>query len=345
MNDLRKDPRLKDNHIILNEKIIEPYGKLFSDNSFSDMERVAIWLKEQLKQIVRSEQSTKILFEEINLPDEVHKGIEQGNEFYSTLFDQDEWIPEKSGDLKINNPFSFAIERIYNTLYEIQNISRSPELTIYAELQKHIETVLGEIVARDESLNNVQAWLKLDSATEELGGFYQAWVQGIEISKLLRAVNDLIFIPTGSRLHDLATSMDYRGNQEKWSIDYEHKLSTLNKKSDWEYIRRATKGSDLFSFEDTLRHKQNLVFRCGINFWVQWLDNLKWPTLQDHAFLFIERIDLYEQILQIIVNEKSPPKTKPNHLLLIVLKNYYKCLEKISMTLFHLKEGKWNYDS
>ena len=115
------------------------------------------------------------------------------------------------------------------------------------------------------------------------GDLYHAWMSQIDEESIKTNVDDLIFISPASKLHELADLIGLRKEREKASEAYVLNLAKLNEKSDWEYVRESADKSDLLSLNDELIFKESLLLRLEIKYWMEWVDNLKWPILQDQC--------------------------------------------------------------
>jgi len=340
---MKEDNRLKDINKIQNEKFAQKFSDYFYQNPLSQINVIIEWLCNQLKLRIK-EKSTpqkKVLFNELNLSSNIINIIQTGDDFYSSILNTEEWIPKSSANLINKNPFTYSLARLYNEIWEIQNEYKSTELSIYNALQKYLIELMGESVAHDSEYNTIEVWENIYNKTYSLDGFYNKWLNNIDVNLIISNINDLIHIPSKSQLHDLGLFMDYIREKEKYTQAYLEKLENLESKSDWEFIRESTKGSDLLSFEDNLYLKENLILRTNLRNWLRWVDNLKFPVLQDHAFYSIKNLDSFREIISLILSEKSNLKTKSEKLLLIALKKWLKLLKNITSNLFYLKAGEW----
>ena len=341
---MEKDERLKDYHTLKNESQAAEYKSLFAQNAFLPSEIAVVWLLEQLKQrISSSEDGAKTRFTDLNHSPELQTSLTEGDSFYTRLFDEGNWISERVQDMRSETPFSQAIERLYNRLWDLYNDEVRSELVVYSELEHHIEVELGRHVAKDSSLNNLAGWISIKDATHGLWKFQQSWVASIDEPKIQSLSNDLVYIAPNVPLHELASLMERRHDKVAASASYATELKRLQTESDWTYVRELTDKSDMLDLNSDQHLKQDLLLRLGMEPWLKWVDGLKWPILQDHAFLFIQRIDRLEELVALITKGQLSLKTKSEHLLLMVLQNYVELIIKISNNLFHLKEGEWNY--
>lgn len=339
-----KDERLKNSDDIEKEVREANYRLLFSQNPFSQNETLIAWLGDQLNELIsRSKSEPQTHFEDLNYTPEMSTALEEGDSFYSQLFDGGDWIPKKAENKRSETPFSDAIERLYNSLWNIQKDNSRSELIIYSELEHHIEAEFGKYVAKESSLNNLERWERIQDATHDLWEFYKSWIASIDEAIIQSFEHDLTDCKRGTPLHELASLMERRHDKEVASSNYVAKLEKLKDESHWTYVRESTSGSDYVTLHSHQVLREKLLLKLGLESWLKWVDGLQWPMLQDHAFFFIQRLDWLEQLIGLVVNAEVPLKTSREHMLLIALKNYGELIIKISDNLFHLKEGEWDY--
>jgi len=341
-----KDQRIKDYHDLVKDLDNEHYNSLFSTHPFSKMGLIITFITNQLnKKFTSKESDPKILFEKATDENDLSEVLKEGDVFYCSLFESENIISENNKDLIKSNPLNVAINRIYNSIWDMSNVSESHSLIIYSELEKYLEQLLGKSIAVYTRYPKFSDWLKIYHITYGLWGFYNNWISNIDKKLIESNISELLFIGPSDQLHELADLIGYRREKGKASEAYENNLQALSDKSDWDFIREATDKSDMLSLNDDLGLKENLLLRIDIKSWLIWVDNLKWPILQDHAFYSIQDLATIEQIIALVVQEEPKLKTKSQYLLLIVLQNYYELLEKITSNLYHLKEGQWDlYD-
>lgn len=341
---MEEDYRLKNIHSIQNEKVAQKSLDFLYQSPLSQVNVIIEWLCNQLKFRIKENRTPqrKVLFNELNLPSNILNIIQKGDDFYNNLINTEEWISKDSTDLINEKPFTYSLTRVYNQIWGIQNEHKSIELSIYNALQKYLIELLGESVAHDSEYNTIEIWENIHITTYSFDGFYNRWLNNIDVNLIIFNLNNLIYISSKIQLHDLASFMDYRREKEKHTQAYLEKLKNLESKSDWEFVRESTKDSDLLNFEDNLYLKENLILRTSLKNWIKWVDNLKFSVLQDHAFYSIKNLDSFREIISAIISEKSNLKTKSERLLLIALKKWFRLLENITSNLFYLKSGEWS---
>ena len=341
---MKEDNRLKDINRIQNEKYAQRISDFLCQNPLSQINVIIEWLSNQLKLRIKENGTpqNKMLFNDLKLSPVILNIIQEGDDFYSSLLNIEEWISKDSTDLINEKPFTYSLTRVYNQIWGIQNEHKSVELSIYNALQKHLFELVGKSVAHDSEYNTIDIWENIYITTYSFDGFYNKWLNNIDVNLIKSNLSNLIHIPSKTQLHDLASFMDYRKEKGKYTHAYLEKLEKLESKSDWEFIRESTRDSDLLSFEDNLYFKENLILRTSLNNWIKWVDNLEFPVLQDHAFYSIKNLDSFREIISLILLEKSNLKTESKKLLLITLKKWFWLLENITSNLFYLKGGEWS---
>lgn len=340
-----KDQRIKNYHDLVKDLDSERYTILFSINQFEKIDEVITWLKNELnKKFTSKETDPKILFEKATNGYTIFDLLIEGDIFYCSIFESEKLIPENCENLQKTNPLTIVVNQLYNTIWDINNSSEFLSLKIYFELKKHIEQLLGKSTASDTRYQTFSDWLKIYHITHGMCDFYVSWVSNIDKKLIANNIDELLFIDPSDDLHELAEIIGHLNERENVSKNYKNKLTKHANKSNWEFIKEATDGSSLLSFNDDLSLKENLLLRFDIKSWLLWIDNLRLPILQDHAFFSIQDLSTIEQIIALILEKEIKFKTASQYLLLIALKNYYELLKKTTLNLFDLKEGQWHYD-
>ncbi len=338
------DQRIKHYSRLIKEKQDEGYRDLFEDNPFCEINLIITWLSEQIKNKIRSEEDIpKIIFENFQFPISLSEALRNGNVFYSQLFDDKKWIPENSVDLIVDKPFTDTVKRLYNDVWQIQNSSSYQNLVIYSELRNHLEYLISYRIGKDETLNSISNWYSVRNITFGFHSFYQTWISAIDIKAIHQKKNELIFIDSGKKLHELARIMGINFEREKHSNAYATNLRELVKKSDWEYVRISTDKSDLLSLNEDIDFKGDLLLLVDIKNWLVWLDNLHWPILQDHTFYGVNSLDVFEEIISLIVSDDLGLKTKSEYLLLSALNHYQRFLCNVTNNLYFNQGDEWNH--
>ena len=339
-----KDQRLKDYNEIIKDLDDKNYNSFFYTHQFPKICTIVTWLADQINQRVENKSyDPAILFEKAITDNNLSFILNEADAFYYSVFNSKSIISEHNIDLKKANPLSTVVNKIYNSIWDIVNESELQGLIIYSELEKHVLQLLGKETAIDPRYTMFSDWRKIYHITQQLYGFYNSWISNINKQLIESNRNDLFLSGTSGHLHELAYLVDYHRDREKVSNAYEINIQKLSDKSDWSFIKEATDKSDYISLREELELKEDLLLKTDIKYWLIWVDNLKWPILQDHVFYSIQDHTVLEQIIEVIVGEKLKLRTKLQHFLLIAVKNYYKVLEKISSNLYHLKENQIHY--
>ena len=205
----------------------------------------------------------------MELPQNILNVIKEGDYFYNNLLNTKEWVSKDSTDLINKNPFTYSLTKVYNEIWGIRNENKSVELGIYNALQKYLFERVGESIAHEAEYNTIEVWENIYITTYDFDGFYNKWLYNIDINLITSNLNELINIPSKVQLHELATFMDYRREKEEYTQAYLEKLKNLEQKSDWEFIREATRSSDLLSLEENLYLKEELETTNRLRQWKQ----------------------------------------------------------------------------
>ena len=341
---MKTDERLKSNWDLSQEQDRAKFSQLFAKNSFKDTRFVVSWLCKQLKnRIGWGIEKKRPMLDEIEKCKGLSEALDQGNNFYTTIFDQDSWIHESNQDKKDDHPFSKTVARIYDSIWCIQSENHDSSLIIYDELNTHIETEFGNMMSNENSFQDFPAWLRVEEATYDLHAFRKSWIASIELQKIEDQVDDIIHWLKVKPLHELANFMERHLEKEKKSSEYEQLIIKNSSESPLKFIHETIRESGYISFLEPVSLSESLFRRLDSPLFIRWLDALKWPVLQDHALYFVQSPENLVELISIVVDTEQKLETKKDHLLLMLLMNYFKVVEKITDNLLNLKNGEWSY--
>lgn len=340
---MRKDERLKNQHDFKDESIYAKYQSFFEDNKYSPHKVFNSWLLDQLKRRIETEDSKEQPnFEKLKLSLSLKSELEKRDQYYFDLINKSEFIPENYEDKIDDLPFTHSVQRFYNSLWTKDSQDIRSDHTIHGELDKQVAKDFAIFLAQEDSLNTFKDWKRIDTIIHGQWDFKRAWIENISLSNIKSEEKKLITNPSSS-LHEMADLIGFKHEKEEVSKHYERKIEKLKDKSDWGFIKELISGSDMLGFIGDLDLRSHLLFRLGLRSWLLWVDQLKLPILQDHALFWIKKVEDFEELVQLVIDEQNTFQTKREHLMLMVLHNYVELLEKISYNLYSLSEGQWSY--
>ena len=342
---MEKDERLIDWYILIQRKREQVYKDFFERNEFTQMDEVMRWLSDQLiKKFRTREGEPPIAFEKLTLPGGLLATLRAGDDFYRPLIDEQGFVTEQNQEKRDDAPFSSAIKRIYNVIWGLERTGHAG-LTIYTELHTYMETLLGVVLAHNDQLKSLDDWVKIYYISEGSWDLYGSWLKNIDIQVLTGYLEELTLVDSSLLLHELASLMDRRGNGDEESKAYDLKIKKNEGQPDWLYVSELVFGWDQLHLSAEMSVKEDLLLRLGLEDWLKWADNLRLPILQASAFYSIRELDSLETVVALIAGEATHLGTRREHLMLIALKSYFWLLRDISMNLFEIQKGDWNYDS
>ena len=313
---------------------------LILEKPFEGIGAIAQWLEKLLCQCTKDETVSQDF--ESAVTENINEILLKGDNYYHQLFQKNGIINEHNADNEVANPFTLAVKKIYETLF-LENSSNSGEgLLVYRELRLEIERKFGLLLAGNKSLQAYENWVylsqKLDNGEYEL---YRAWIKNIPVESLL-AEKEKFSVVKNTELHDLAHLHSFRRTNKADAKNYISHLSKISTKSAVDFINEATRGSDLLMLNEAANFQLQLVLRLPASDFVLFIDSLKYPNLQDHAFFTITDFEKYPEIIKEILNNTNL-KTPKEHLLLISLENYYDFICRTVTDLYSLSQSS-HYD-
>ncbi len=262
----------------------------------------------------------------------------EGDQFYSNLFQSRGFITEQAKARESPTPYTNAARAIYSSIF-LDNHTHAESLTIYGELRIWIEKELGKELAKEKSLQTFKQWLQVDEELEVEHNIIDGWMDSLPVLSLKKEKHNIIEVKNSVRLHQLARLQFGPKNNQETAKQYLISQRENKKKRSFEYIRLATKSADLLHFQPEYSLKKRMAAKLGPADFIEFVDLLKYPILQNHAFYAIQELNDYINIIALICS-RSKRKTTKEHLLLIALDNYYEFLCRTLMDLNHLATYK-----
>jgi hypothetical protein len=99
----------------------------------------------------------------------------------------------------------------------------------------------------------------------------------------------------------------------------------LKSKPSYEFIKEATRSSEYVHFKSKSNLQRKLIYRLGLKEFLQFVDSLKYPIVQDYALSFLNELNDFTAILKYMVSTVKL-KTRKEYLLLMILQNYFNFL-------------------
>lgn len=321
-----------------NDRFSQIERKTIVNNSFEETAAVAGWLEQLFAEKIGGKKSFRNF--ENAITGTLKATLQKGDEYYFELFRKEKIINKKTADKQLNNPFTSVVQAIYNGLFK-NNHSYNEDLTIYRELRLHIEKQIGALIAVDSSLQSFKCWLNISQNLEVEHDIYRAWIRNIPLDNII-AEKDKFSVIKKADLNELAYIRGYGRNNKAEAKNYIAHLKKLSTKPIFDYITEVTRGSDLLTLKAVPELQQTLVRRLNVGDWLLFIDSLHFPNLQDHAFLSVNILSDYTEIIGDLLKNKKL-KTPKAHLFLITLENYYDFIDRTTTDLLSLSQRS-HYD-
>lgn len=301
-------------------------------NTFEEVSPLTSWLKEQVKLKVQG----KSVFPEFQnaLSSDLLQVMSNCNTLYFDLFNKSAFISEHTIEKESIIPITEAFTVIYGRLFKEDRTN--PELlAIYSELRNQIERQLGELLAKDESLQNYEVWKLLNTQLEDYYEIYHAWLESIPAESIEREKHKFGLMPANTPLANLAYLDGFGRDTEQNAKNYIAHCEKIKDYPAFQYFEDASRSADVRDLSSNVRLQQDLLYRIGIRDWLLFIDSLQYLNIQDHSF-FLTFISIDDYVAAIkVISSTELFHTSKEYLLLSALQNYF---EFVNQTLVGMKE-------
>lgn len=292
---------------------------LIEENLYGGITMVTKWLVDQLVSKIAG--TKKFATFETSLPVRIKKTLDKGDIHYFNLFGNSKFINNHTKGYESATPFTDAVRKIYDNLFKDDRLNDN-RLAIYSELKIFIERRIGKQLAGVVSLQKYTDWVNIDKILKTDYEIKGAWLESLKVaivrsekhrfasSKKKQPLNEIIYLHFSHRDQKKAAQL-YTGNLRKFP-----------KTPVFSFVEAAVRNSDQVRFIGEVSLQKRLSRKIGIPSFLSFIDQLKYPIAQDHAFFFIDELDDYVAVMREICS-RVPRETPKNRLLLMALKNYF----------------------
>lgn len=308
----------------LNNPLPVKINKFLTNHPFDNLDQLIYWIKEQLKSKLASE--TEFLpFEDALLPD-LRPVLENADTFYYNLFHDSEFINEHTQDKECIRPLTQSLAVLYERLFRGERTT-TESLTIYTELREQIEKQLGDLLAKDETLQTYELWEAINKELENEHEIYTSWLNSISPERIQQEKHKFDLVPPKTPFSKLAFLEGSGRHAEQNAANYIAHCSRISKSNAFHYFTAATRQADIWDLTSEIYLQQRLLFRVGSKEWLLFIDSLSYLNIQNHCFWLLAEIDDFVAVIKIITSTESF-QTPKEYLLLCALQNYFDFLNR-----------------
>jgi|GEM_PF-5637584 len=311
--------------------------KFLEDNSFRGNKIIAQWIANVFAIKLATGNIQDL---ESTITEEVKIEMKSGDIFYVNTFCNRGLINEQTNENESKHPLTNAVKNIYTSLI-LEGSSEHEKLVIYNELRYDLENIVGEMIAKESTLQQYEHWIKIVDKIANEHCFYTSWADALPIESINAEKHKYSVIPANTKLSDLANIHGYSKNNEEATNNYLAYIAEIKEKPLVEYLKLASRSSEILHLKGHIYLRQHLLKRISFKEWIQFIDSLVYPNLQDHIFLWIDKLSEYEEIIRTIM-ECNSLVTPKEHLLIISFENYYNFLDRTLTDLYGIISKREN---
>lgn len=303
----------------LNNPLPVKINKFLTNHPFDELHQLIYWVKEQLK--IKLAGETEFLPFEDALPSDLHCVLSKADTFYSELFHNSEFINEYTQDKESIKPFTQSLAILYERFFGGEKTT-TESLIIYTELRKQIEKQLGDLLAKDETLQTYELWEVINKELKNEYEIYHTWLNAIPTERIQQEKHKFNLVPVNTPFSKLAFLEGSGRHAEQNAANYIAHCSKINKSNAFHYFTAATRHADIWDLTTDIYLQQQLLYRIGIKEWLLFVDSLVYLNIQNHCFWLLTEIDDYVNVIKPIISAESS-QTPKEYLLLSALQNYF----------------------
>lgn len=331
------------------DKVLDKYEKLNQDeflvqaedvinkNPYKDIEQLIDWIANvSIKKIVHKEEI--IPFEDcIHSTSGIRELLERGDCYYTNLFRENGYIKDHTLD-KENRA---VLTEIFQEVYSI--ISGTPKrfsvsLIVYDKLKAYIGNIFSDKITQNHSFQKYEHWLALEERFVYERFIAFDWIDGIAPHLIELELLKFCTLADKTTLSDLAINLDRRkdNNYE----DYIAYFNQIAKLPVLDYLDKAVDVNNSWHFKGEIYFRLHLSKKAGIKYWLQLVDQLRYPFLQDNTFIDINDTSDYGEMIEVLANEQNSFSTPREHLIILTLNNFMEFVQRTSMGFLDYQMGR-----
>lgn len=331
------------------DRVLDKYEKLNQDlflvqaedfinkNPYKDIEQLIDWIANvSIKKIVQNEEVIPFEDGTLSTPG-ISELLERGDRYYTNLFRENGYITERTR----NNESTTILTEIFREVYSI--IRGTPEhfsssLIVYDKLKAYIGSTFAEKITQNHSFQKYEHWLALEELFVYERFIPIDWINGIAQHLIELELPKFCTLADKTTLSDLAINLDRR-NENSYD-DYWAHFDQIAKLPVLDYLDKAVDVNNSWHFKGDIYFRLHLSKKAGIKYWLQLVDQLCYPFLQNNTFLDIDDTSDYGEIIEILADIQNSFSTPREHLIMLTLNNFMEFAQRTSMVFLDYQMGR-----
>jgi hypothetical protein len=269
--------------------------------------------------------------------------IEQGDHHYYRIFRDAGLFNEHNQKFEEIKPLSRLLKELYNKLSG-RNGKYSNQLIIYDDLLKHFLNGIELKLSVHDEIDQYKHWKCIRSFFVSEWRLPDRWLAKIPKEYLRKEAHKFNSVSNSTSLSQLA---DFGPTKKRNRPAIKEYLQLFEETIDFtslKHLKALTEGNEYISLRNDRYFDLSLLEALDAGEWLILMDKLRYPIVQDHAFIFIRSLDFYDQLTAALVDPGFIPTTPKTVLLFIILKNYLEFVFNIGYEISNYESGRAYYD-
>jgi hypothetical protein len=269
--------------------------------------------------------------------------LSEADNFYSTLFDNDNLIPPSARDMENKKPMSILYVAIYH-LFQGSRPRFDDSVGIYWTFREYYFKKICLRLVLNPLFNKLEHWSKLKTLLSGPTFRWDEWLNGIPKNALVAEKDKFTIISPNATLYQMAELSLLSAGRIANAKKYITAFKQMDRSDLLKFVDKATSGSEYLHYKKDITFRLALCEQLGAEVWLDLVQALKYPNLQDHAFLFLKSIDFYPGIFLSLAAGGNPNDHDRGVLILIGLRNFMQHIFKIGGDLLGYYRADNYYD-
>jgi hypothetical protein len=269
--------------------------------------------------------------------------LSEADNYYQLLFDNDNLIHPSSRDQSSPNPMSNLFKAIYN-LFQGSRCSFDENLGIYCTFRDYYLKKICTRLVSNPIFNKLEHWSKLKGLLSRPNFHWDEWLDNIPTAALKAEKSKFGGVNPTATFYELAEPAGFGKSTLADARKYVKSFKEMDRSDLLSYVQKTSTGSDYLHYKKDITFNLALCELLGAEVWLKLVHALKYPNLQDHAFLFLRSIDFYLDIFEVLAKSGKQYDEDLEVLSLISLQNFIEHIFKIGADLLGFQKKDNFYD-
>lgn len=302
------------------------YQQLLIQNTYPDLPKIIDGIYKIVSANIKV-CAFNVGFDDVFIVDkEQYIELERGNSYYVNLLRNNHVLTNENSELESLTPLTDTIKEIIS-IFNNQHQNKGGKHFIYIVLYRLLLAEIGKQIAYDEDVVTYDQWSAFYTKDFFNNEMFRGWINNIPSHHLDRAQVEIFANLESGKLEDMAYLKRPSNENTRACESYVKLLSQISDQKAFHYITDAIHNSDYIELKDGNSIDNELVFKTGLNNWLNYIDQSQYPIIQNHLLLSIKEPEEFKDLI-LLVCQKDNLMTDKTRLITQLLIEYYDYLDR-----------------